>query len=87
MNKDESITGLMNGMKKDADEILGVNDDLGPFKPTCNECQSTNLTWDQSISAWWCNDCWVWVSEADSDEQSREQMDAENNAVLDKENR
>ena len=77
MNKDESITGLMNGMKKDADELLH----------TCPHCESGNTELGSLGNLYWCNDCQRWDDVGDEGEQSREQMDAENNAVFDKENR
>ena len=75
--KDESITGLMNGIKKDADELLH----------TCPYCESIWTRFDLTIEQYWCNECQRWDDVGDEDEESREDIGRTENAVLDKENR
>ena len=54
---------------------------------TCPFCESTWTEFDQIIKEYWCNDCLRWDDVGDEDEQSRDEIARDENAIMDKSER
>ena len=69
---------------QDHSEIQELADEM---KHICPHCDSNWTELDQIIKQYWCNDCQRWDDVGDEDEQSREEIARNENAVIDRQER